>query len=106
MTIPAQSFFVETGAGRALACMLFLHMVSIEHHRVCEIVSGAAGESGGPFLRRRENLPLSGLSAVDHPGDAELIDKHTEAVGPEGLLDWHLHNPVFRQSVKYLFRIR
>src|SRR5215510_5280307 len=79
---------------------------SIKHQRARELVSGAAGESGGPYLRRRENLPLSSVSAVDHPGDAELINKHAEAVGPEGLLDWHLHNPVFRQCVEYAFRIR
>jgi hypothetical protein len=41
------------------------------------------------------------LLAVDRPGYAELIDKHSKADAPEGFLEGHLHCAVFRKRVKY-----
>src|SRR5262245_10025880 len=41
------------------------------------------------------------LFAVDHPGRAELIDQHPEAMRPEGLLDRHLHRALFRECMEH-----
>jgi len=35
-----------------------------------------------------------------------LVDKRAKAEGPEGFPDRHLHRSVFRQPVKYAFRIQ
>src|ERR1700678_1239459 len=48
---------------------------------------------------------LSRLTAVDHPRRAESIYKHTEAGGPERLLQRHPHCTVPRQSLKQAFRV-
>src|SRR6266576_2550078 len=45
----------------------------------------------------------TGLLAVNHPRNTELIDAHTETWRPERLLEWHLHVAVFRQCVKDAF---
>src|SRR5579863_5391550 len=41
-----------------------------------------------------------GISAIDHPWDAESIDEHTEEEGPESLLEGHLHGAALGQSVE------
>ena len=38
--------------------------------------------------------------AIDHPGHAEAVDKHTEAVAPEGLLQRHRDLAAFSQGGK------
>src|SRR3546814_6417079 len=44
--------------------------------------------------------------AVDHPGNAEAVDEHAEANGPEGLLERHPHSAVFRQRAENALRLR
>src|SRR5271165_1514670 len=56
------------------------------------------GTLGGerPFVKRG----LRCFLAINHPRNAELIDKHAEAGGPESLLERHPHRSFFCQSVK------
>src|SRR6185437_13068573 len=40
------------------------------------------------------------LFAIDHPGDAEAVGAHAEALGPESLLNWHLDGAALGQAGK------
>src|SRR6266404_2223952 len=44
------------------------------------------------------SISLLRFFAVHHPGDAELIDAHAEAWGPESLFERHRHSSVLSQS--------
>src|SRR5437879_5619911 len=50
--------------------------------------------------------PLGSFLAVNHPRHAELINELAKTGGPKCLLKRHLHRPIFRQCVKYAFRLR
>src|SRR5262249_50889658 len=43
---------------------------------------------------------------IDHPGRAELIDQHAEAMRPESLLDRHMHRALLRQCMEHPLRLR
>src|SRR6202166_2954067 len=45
------------------------------------------------------------FSAVNDPRYAEPIDEHTKSDGPKCLLKRQVHRPVFRQGMKYAFRV-
>ena len=63
----------------------------------------AIASRSGESLRMPRRRELRSVPAVDHPRDAESIDKHAKTGGPEGLLDRHCHRSVFRQGLKYAF---
>src|SRR6516164_7916145 len=63
------------------------------------LTSSTARSSGGVRAWSRESL------AVDHPRSSELIDEHDKTGRPKGLLDRHLHRPVFRQCMEDAFGI-
>jgi hypothetical protein len=50
------------------------------------------------FLSVQKKVTVSGrFLAIDHPRDAELIDEHAKAGGPEGFLQRHPHNAALCQ---------
>src|SRR5690349_18197113 len=63
-------------------------------------VVSIASTSASPHM----GCTASGLclraAAVDHPGRAEAVGRHAEALGPEGLPERHLHRAALRQRVE------
>src|SRR5215831_4796387 len=52
-------------------------------------------------MARSALADLCRLFAVDQPRDPEFIDQHAKSKRPEGLLQRHLHRPLFCQSLEY-----
>src|SRR5690606_1283122 len=52
-----------------------------------------------PTYPSSPSLGLLVFLAVDHPRNAELVDQHGEARGPEGLFVRHLYRTVLLQRV-------